>query len=718
MLIRTVVCVTALCAAAPLPGYAQSPKTAKKAVTDEYHGVKVVDDYRWLEDWNDKAVKDWSDAQNVHARKFLDGLKDAPKIRERIGQLLGQESPDYHDLASKGGQLFALKFQPPKQQGMLVVMPSADEPEKERVVVDPNAIDKEGGTTIDWYVPSADGSLVAVSMSTGGSEAGDVHVYDAATGEKLEDVVPRVHGGTAGGSLAWDEGGSGFYYTRYPRGNEREGRDKDFYQQVYHHLIGTPTENDKYEVGKDFPRIAEILLDTSDDGKYVVASVQNGDGGEFAHYIRIPSDAFSMDRGTWRQVTKFTDGVKSASLRGSYPYLTLMSVKDAPRGKIGIMQTLMGDLASTQWIVPEQDFVIDSFRRSPSYLWVIGHRGGPSEVQMFDVRGEVQGFISLPPFSTVGGVELLNDGNALMQITSFLEPPAWYHVSNSDVTPRKSKLAKSSPADFSDCEVVRETATSKDGTKVPLTIVRKKGTKLDGSNPTLLWGYGGYGVVISPTFSEPLRLWLDQGGVYALATIRGGGEFGDQWHLQGNLERKQNVFDDFAACMTTLVDLKYTTPDKLAIEGGSNGGLLMGAMITQHPEKFRVCVSHVGIYDMLRVELSSNGEFNITEFGTVKDKKLFDAMYAYSPYHRVKDGTKYPSILMMTGANDPRVDPMQSRKMIARLQAASASKNPVLLRTSANAGHGIGSSLSQRIERHTDRFAFLMQELGMSFKAK
>ncbi len=716
MLKRTVVCAVLVMAGA---GYAQAPKTAKKPVTDVYHGTKVVDDYRWLEDWNDKEVKAWSDAQNAHARKYLDGVKDATKIRERITALLADESPDYDALKFRGGQLFALKHQPPKQQPMLVVMPSADEPEKERVIVDPNTIDKTGGTSIDWYVPSPDGTTVAISMSAGGSESGDVHIYDTASGTKYDDVITRVNGGTAGGSLAWSEGGSGFYYTRYPHKGEREGRDMDFYQQVYHHLLGTPPDNDSYEIGKEFPKVAEIELSTTDDGKYVLAKVANGDGGEFAHYIRVPSDAFSLDRGTWKQVTKFEDRITQATLRGSWPYLTLLSLKDSPRGKIGIMPVAMGDLASTQFIVPEQDFVIDTFARSPSYLWAIGHKGPVSEVQMFNVRGDVEAYISLPPFSTVGGVELLSDGNALMQIESFTEPPAWYQVGFSDVTPRKTKLAKKSPADFSDCEVVRETAVSKDGTKVPLTILRRKDTKLDGKNPTLVYGYGGYGVVETTAFREPLRLWMDQGGVYVLASIRGGGEFGDDWHRQGYLEKKQNVFDDFAACMAKMIELKYTNPEKLAIEGGSNGGLLMGASITQHPELCRVCISHVGIYDMLRVELSSNGEFNITEFGTVKDKKLFDAMYAYSPYHHVKDGTKYPSVLMMTGANDPRVDPMQSRKMVARLQAvaeAGGSKNPVLLRTSANAGHGIGSSLSQRIERHTDRFAFLMHELGMTYK--
>jgi prolyl oligopeptidase len=417
-------------------------------------------------------------------------------------------------------------------------------------------------------------------------------------------------------------------------------------------------------------------------------------------------------------VTRFSDRVTYAGLRNSGPFISLISLQNAPKGKIGLIPLFNPDLGIADWIIPEQEFVIDGFTRTGQvYLWVYGHNGGPSEAQIFDSRGNVEGFINLPPVSAVEAVEPIGDSEILMLIQSYTEPPAWYRVKISDETPRKTKLAKTSAADYSDCEVVREVATSKDGTKVPLNIVRRKGTKLDGTNPTLITGYGGYNISSQPGFSEGMRVWLEQGGVFAEANIRGGGEFGDAWHKAGNLLNKQNVFDDFAACMQRLIELKYTNPEKLAITGGSNGGLLMGAMITQHPDLFRACVSHVGIYDMLRVELSPNGAFNITEFGTVKDKAQFNALYAYSPYHHVKDGTKYPSILMMTGANDPRVDPMQSRKMIARLQAATGSKNPVLLRTSANAGHGVGSSLAQRIERYTDQFAFLMHEMGMEYKA-
>jgi prolyl oligopeptidase len=270
---------------------------------------------------------------------------------------------------------------------------------------------------------------------------------------------------------------------------------------------------------------------------------------------------------------------------------------------------------------------------------------------------------------------------------------------------------------FDDAEVVREFAVSKDGTRVPLNIIRRKGTKLDGTNPTLLYGYGGYGVNLNPGFlGSRGRIWLDQGGVYVIANLRGGGEYGEQWHKEGNLTHKQNVFDDFTACAEHLIQRKYTSPAHLAIMGGSNGGLLMGVELAQHPELFRAVVSSVGIYDMLRVELDPNGAFNITEFGTIKDPEQFKALYAYSPYHHVQDGTKYPAVLFLTGENDHRVNPMNSRKMTARLQAANASDHPILLRTTAIAGHGIGTALDEQIEQGADIFSFLFDQLGVKYQ--
>jgi prolyl oligopeptidase len=308
----------------------------------------------------------------------------------------------------------------------------------------------------------------------------------------------------------------------------------------------------------------------------------------------------------------------------------------------------------------------------------------------------------------------LEDGSLLFRDVSYTEPAAWFRCANEKTEASKTALQGTSPVSFSDIEVHREFATSKDGTKIPLNILFRKGMQRDGQNPTLLYAYGGYGISMSPSFDFTRRLWFDRGGVYVVANIRGGGEFGEEWHKAGNLTKKQNVFDDFAAAADYLIKEQYTRPGKLAIQGGSNGGLLMGAMITQHPDLFRAVVTSVGIYDMLRVELAPNGAFNVTEFGTVKDPEQFKALYAYSPYHHVVDGTKYPAVLMMTGANDGRVAPYHSRKMTARLLAANKSGNPILLRTSSSAGHGIGTALSERIKQLADIYGFLFGQLGMS----
>jgi prolyl oligopeptidase len=282
----------------------------------------------------------------------------------------------------------------------------------------------------------------------------------------------------------------------------------------------------------------------------------------------------------------------------------------------------------------------------------------------------------------------------------------------------KTALAATSAADFRGIEVLRETCKSKDGTSVPVSVLRAAGAHADGARPTILTGYGGFGLSRVPRFRPYVLAWLEQGGIYADANIRGGGEFGEDWHHAGNLEHKQNVFDDFYGCAQHLVQAGYTKPEKLAIWGGSNGGLLMGAELTQHPEAFKAVVAQVGIFDMLRVERDSNGAFNVTEYGSVNDQAQFAALYGYSPYQHVRDGVAYPATLFMTGANDPRVDPYHSRKMVARLQAATSSDAPILLRTSANTGHGIGTPLDAQIEELTDIYGFLFRELGATYAAK
>ncbi len=682
------------------------PPTPRRPVSDAYHGVTVRDDYHWLEDWSDPQVRKWSEAQNAYARTVLDALPDREAIGRRVRDLEAFPSPGYFALAERRSALFALKSEPPKQQSFLVTFPPADPPRGERVLVDPNALDPKGGTSIDWYVPSLDGRLVAVSLSEGGSESGTVYVYEAATGKPLSDVVPRVNGGTAGGALAWNSDASGFFYTRYPRGNERPPEDRDFYQQVWFHRLGSRTEEDAYSLGKDFPRIAETTLQSSRDGSFVLASVKNGDGGEVAQFLHNPG-------GAWIAVSTFADKAVEGRI-GPDAALYLLSRSGAPRGKILRLTLDKPSLERARVVVPESDAAIDRFAATENLLFVVDIVGGPHRIRVFDHAGMPRGDVPILPVSAVGSVVPLAGDGLLFTNQSLLVPGAWYRMSPGGKVVRTA-MARKSPADFRDSEVLRETATSKDGTKIPLTILRRKGTKLDGNRPTMLTGYGGFGISESPFFSQGLRLWIEQGGVWADTNLRGGGEFGEAWHLAGNLTKKQNVFDDFLACARFLIDAGYTRPERLAIEGGSNGGLLMGAALTQRPDLFRAVVSHVGIYDMLRVELSPNGSFNVTEYGTVKDPAQFAALYAYSPYHRIVDGKRYPAVLFMTGANDPRVDPMQSRKMTARLQAATGSSAPILLRTSGSSGHGIGTALDETLAQETDVWSFLFWQLGVKY---
>ncbi len=685
-----------------------APDTPKKPVATEYQGVTVEDPYQWLEADDDSQVKAWSDAQNQRTRKNLDSFPDRTSIEKQLQDWYAKTSPSYSSLVSRPRILFAMKFQPPKQQPLLVTLASADDLKSEKVVLDPNVLDTKGTTAIDWFVPSLDGKYVAMSLSKGGSEDGTLHFYETATGKALPDSIAHVQYPTAGGSAAWNADGSGIYYTRFPRKGERPDVDLNFYQQIYFHKLGTPDTEDKYSVGKDFPRIAEIALAASRDGKYILATVANGDGGDFAHYLLGPDE-------TWKQITQFSDQIKLARL-GRDNALYLLSRADAPRGKVLRLPLDVPELRNAAEIIGSGEAVIEQIVPSTDALYVGDLLGGPSQIRRFDLNGKNETKISTPQISAVQELLALEDGSLLFRDVSYTNPAAWFHCLNGKTEPVKTALQSTSPVSFADIEVRREFATSKDGTKIPLNILSRKGMKRDGNNPTLLYAYGGYGISMSPNFDFTRRLWFDRGGVYVVANIRGGGEFGEEWHKAGNLTKKQNVFDDFAAAAEYLIKENYTRPGKLAIQGGSNGGLLMGAMITQHPDLFRTVVSSVGIYDMLRVELAPNGAFNVTEFGTVKDPEQFKALYAYSPYHHVVDGTKYPAVLMMTGANDGRVAPYHSRKMTARLLAANKSENPILLRTSSSAGHGIGTALSERIKQSADIYAFLFGQLGMTGK--
>lgn len=612
-------------------------------------------------------------------------------------------SADFYSLVKRGGTLFAIKSQPSCEQPVLVAFGSFDDLDGERLILDPMQLDPTGSTTIDFFVPSRDGSVVAVSLSRDGSEDGTLHLFKTATGEEIGDRIPRVTYPTSGGDVAWNADGTGFFYTKYPGEGERPAGEMGFYQQVYFHRLGTPVADDDYEIGREFPHIAETMLRPSPDYRYVLATVLNGTSTDCAHFLRDPT-------GAWKQITRFEDQVTQIEF-GSDCDLYLLSRQDAPRGKILRLTRADPDLSRVQTIVCEGTNAIQSIVLTATRVYATVQTGGPSQIHVHGCDGEDLGILPTEPVSSIGQILHLCGDTILFRCTSFITPPTWYHYDPSDQAPGRTPLTVTSPADFSDAEVTRTFATSKDGTQVPLNIIHRKSIALDGSHPTILYAYGGLGISLTPAFNVRRRLWLDYGGVFVIANLRGGGEYGAEWHRAGKLTNRQKVFDDFAACAEHLIDAGYTRPSRLAIEGRSNGGILMGVALTQRPDLFRAVVAHVGTFDMLRAELHPNGECNVPEFGTVKVREQFEALHAYSPFHRVVAGTPYPATLLITGENDGRLDPANSRRMAARLQAATSSGRPVLLRTSAGVGHLVDTSLGEKIAEDTDIFTFLVSQL-------
>ena len=693
------------------------PVTPKRPVVDEYHGVKVTDDYRWLEDDKSPEVAAWIAAQDAHARAMLDPLPLHAEIYGFMKKLDADRSSSYYDLDRRGGLIFAMDSEPGKQQDMLVALKSADDLAPKQIVLDPAQVDPTNATTIQMFVPSLDARKVAVSLASGGTMQGTVHVYEVATGRALPDTLTGVTG-NVGVSIAWSADSSGFFYTHLPREGERPAEDMNFYPEIYFHKLGTPQSDDTYAAGKGLPRIAEIFLYSSGEGSYVLAQVGNGDSGEYEHFLRVPS-------GDWKRITQFSDGISAVIFGGDSLYM--LSRKDAPRGKILRLPLVTPDLKNAKVIIPEgaaviQDFQFSlsgpkpSFTATPKFLYVTELAGGPSEIHVFDHSGRELGKVPSEPVSAVTQIVPLGGDCILFGNQSFIDPPGWFYFDPVTKKVTATAMHQVSPVNFSDVEVVREFALSKDGTKVPISIIRRKGTKLDGRNPVILTGYGGFNLSLTPLFDPGMRPWLNSGGVYVIANLRGGGEYGEAWHQAGRGIYKQNVFDDFVACAEHLIKTGYTTPAKLGIEGGSNGGLLVTAALTQRPDLFRAVVSISGLYDVLRLEITENGQLNAAELGFVKDPEQFKAMYAYSPYHHVKDGAKYPAVLFIVGENDPVVGPWQTRKMAARLQAATASGRPVLMISFSDAGHGgIGSSEDEQNAIDTYDLEFMYDQLGVQW---
>jgi prolyl oligopeptidase len=458
-------------------------------------------------------------------------------------------------------------------------------------------------------------------------------------------------------------------------------------------------------------RIAENYLSASPDGRWVMDRVQKGDGGEWQVFLRSQGAD-----GSWWQVAGIPDKCVHAVLGADALYL--LSRRDAPHGKVLRLPVTGGaTVADAREIVPASDLVIEDLAVTRDTVWVADMDGGPQQMRTFDTNGRPLAAVEIPPMTSVSSysarLSTLGQDRIAWSCESFTESATWWVAADGEA-PRPTALRTTTPVDLSGYEVTREFATSRDGTRVPLNVITAPGTPRDGSAPALLTAYGGYGISLVPRFDDELLLWLEQGGVYVVANIRGGGEFGEEWHHSGRLATKQNCFDDFIACADHLHSSQITSRERLAIMGGSNGGLLMGAVLTQRPDIARAVVAAVPVMDSLRAETTTNGRFNTPEYGTVEDPELFTVLLAYSPYHHVVDGTAYPAVLLTAGENDTRVEAWHAKKMTARLQQATSSDRPVLLRLEST-GH-LAGSLDQSIDETTDRHAFLFDQLGLGYR--
>lgn len=673
---------------------AQAPPTPVGNDSTTYHGVTVPDPYRWLEEADSPQVKDWIRAQNEYTEEVVSRYPGGAALAERIGEL-SLTAPSRYSPRIAGNTLLFMRETPPLPQPVLV---GQDWPEgEEKVLVDTNKAEHPSAITEFW--PSPSGRYVAYGTAVGGSELTTIFFVDVTTGETLKDVLPDAGGGTTPPALVWDGDEKGVTYVKLPEGEA--GQASLFHASLYHHTLGQAAKDDTPAFGQGLSRVAEWELSSNKSGSVAAAMVHFGDGAPYRLYMRSGK--------TWSKVLG-----PEANIRGGGKWLgdqiLVVSFQDAARGKIlavspdGIQETL---LEQGQWAIKGAYPIADGI--------LVNRVWGPDQrLEHWNLKGELVRVLDLPQSGVGYGAiaSSQSSSKALITYSGWTTPMNW--VSYDGESGAVETLFSLEPAgDYSQVRVTRGEAVSQDGTRIPLSILHLAEVKPNGDNPTILYGYGGFGVIKAPTFLGSTLAWLERGGVYVVANIRGGREYGEPWHQAGMQTRKQNCFDDFYAASRALVESGWTRPEKLGIMGGSNGGLLVGASLVQHPEAFRAVVGLVGIYDCFGHESFPNGQYNIPEYGTKTQPDQFKAIHAYSPIHNLKAGTNYPALLLQTGENDLRVAPWQSRKFAAAVQAATASSHPVVVLTQQNAGHGQGASFSQKVGKTALALTFLAQELGV-----
>ncbi len=688
-----VVCVAAL---ADKPPY---PATRSEDVVDTLHGVRVADPYRWLEKADDPEVQAWTEQQNAFTRKYLDGFGEVraaltKRLEELFAANVGSAPQVFKD------RYFFVKREGLENQPRLYVRKGASDAAP-KLVIDPNTFSADGTVAIDWWYPSPDGTLIAYGKSASGSEKSTLYLRDVDGANDTTLVIPNTRACT----VAWDADGAGFYYVRYPSEGDVPPGDEVYYRHVYYHKFGTEVKDDPKIFGEGRPKEEWNNVSASSDNQWVFLS-NSLDWSKNDLHLRGPADK------AFRPIAVGLDGQFSGDVYDGK--LFLHTNYNAPRYRIVVADP--ADPAESGWkdIVPEGKGVIQSFAIIGGKLVLNILENAYSRIAIYEPTGEHVGDVELPALGTVGEVNGAPDAPGLFfSFQSFAYPPTVFRY---DLKEKKLDTIDrlDVAVDLDAFETRQVWFESKDGTKVPMFVIHKKGLSLDGGNPTILYGYGGFDQSITPTFVRTVFPWLERGGVYASVNLRGGGEFGKEWHLAGRLDKKQNVYDDMIAAAEKLIADGYTRPDRLAARGGSNGGLLMGAMMTQRPDLFRAIHCAVPLLDMIRYHNFSIARLWIPEYGSADDATQFKWLLAWSPYHNVKPGVKYPATLFTTADSDSRVDPMHARKMAALVQAATSSSAPILLWVESKAGHGAGKPLSKRIESDVDWLTFFMWQLGMA----
>lgn len=675
--------------------------TKKINQVDDYHGIKVADPYRWLENPNAADTKEWTEEQNQRTRQYLEDYPNREQIKQIITNYM-----DYtkYTVPQKEGDYYYYHKNDGLQNQPVFYRSSTWELTDESVVIDPNTHSEEGTAALTNVTFSQDGSLMAYAVSYNGSDWQDFKIKKLDTGEDYPEVLKWCKFS----NIAWSEDHSGFFYSRYPAPNTISSGDESSYNRVYWHNVGTLQEADQliYEdrEQKEFSFSPEL----SDDNRYLILKVYNGTEPISSIYYRDlkGSDEFIPLINDRKAAYAFLGNMEDTF----YIYTN----SEAPKGKVIGVNLNQPEKEHWQEIIPENKDTLSYPKMINHKFVIVFMHNAYDQLNIYDRNGNWEKTLALPKFVTITGLSgKKSQTEMFISYTSYLLPAQVMRYRFID-DQLENVMETDMKLQSDQFETKQVFYASKDGTDIPMFITHKKGLVLTGDHPVLLYGYGGYNISMSPRFSASQMMWMESGGVYAVANLRGGGEFGEEWHLQGIMEKKQNVFDDFIAAAEWLISEKYTNPKKLAIMGGSNGGLLVGTCINQRPDLFGAALCLVPVTDILRFHRFTVGRFWTTEFGNAEENPdHFQFMYKYSPLHNVKEDTNYPSILVTTADSDDRVVPLHAKKFTATLQEAQAGSNPILLRVEKNAGHGLGKPTSKIIEEQTDLYTFLFKELGL-----